>query len=118
MSTAAGQGDASAHDLRRTSFAWPFTTPLDVGSALHPVNSSARPAPDLPVRHHAGAARRPGGGFGQNLAMLTAARVLIGIGTSAAFPCAALVVFLMGLPQVRWAAPQPAAARRRAAYVL
>ncbi|MGW6954108.1 MFS transporter [Streptomyces chartreusis] len=32
------------------------------------------------------------GGFGQNLAMLTVARVLIGIGTSAAFPCAMVMI--------------------------
>lgn len=32
------------------------------------------------------------GGLGQNLAMLTVARVLIGIGTSAAFPCAMLLI--------------------------
>ncbi|MFF1837765.1 MFS transporter [Streptomyces sp. NPDC058231] len=32
------------------------------------------------------------GGFGQNLATLTAARVLIGIGTSAAFPCAMVMI--------------------------
>jgi predicted MFS family arabinose efflux permease len=32
------------------------------------------------------------GGFGQNLAMLTVARVLIGVGTSAAFPCAMVMI--------------------------
>jgi len=32
------------------------------------------------------------GGLGQNLAMLTAARVLVGIGTSAAFPCAMVLI--------------------------
>jgi MFS family permease len=32
------------------------------------------------------------GGLGQNLAMLTVARVLIGIGTSAAFPCAMVLI--------------------------
>ncbi|MFJ8314005.1 MULTISPECIES: MFS transporter [unclassified Streptomyces] len=32
------------------------------------------------------------GGIGQNLAMLTVARVLVGIGTSAAFPCAMVLI--------------------------
>ncbi|MCX4814446.1 MFS transporter [Streptomyces sp. NBC_01239] len=32
------------------------------------------------------------GGVGQNLAMLTVARVLVGIGTSAAFPCAMVLI--------------------------
>lgn len=32
------------------------------------------------------------GGLGQNLAMLTAARVLVGIGTSAGFPCAMVLI--------------------------
>ncbi|MBK6012949.1 MFS transporter [Streptomyces sp. MBT53] len=32
------------------------------------------------------------GGLGQNLAMLTVARVLVGIGTSAAFPCAMVLI--------------------------
>ncbi|SNT30678.1 Major Facilitator Superfamily protein [Streptosporangium subroseum] len=32
------------------------------------------------------------GGLGQNLAMLTVARVLIGLGTSAAFPCAMVLI--------------------------
>ncbi|WP_051695855.1 MFS transporter [Streptomyces sp. NRRL S-244] len=32
------------------------------------------------------------GGFGRNLAMLTVARVLVGIGTSAAFPCAMVLI--------------------------
>ncbi|MFE7283623.1 MFS transporter [Streptomyces noursei] len=32
------------------------------------------------------------GGLGQNLAMLTVARVLIGLGTSAAFPCAMVMI--------------------------
>ena len=32
------------------------------------------------------------GGLGQNLAMLTVARVLVGVGTSAAFPCAMVLI--------------------------
>ncbi|MGW7042261.1 MFS transporter [Streptomyces avermitilis] len=136
MSTAAGRGDAPAHDLERKSFAWPFTTPLYVGSALNPINSSIIATALVPIARElhvsvgatavlvsslylASAVAQPTagklaevlgprriflsgivlvllgglvGGLGQNLAMLTVARVLIGIGTSAAFPCAMVLI--------------------------
>ncbi|MEU2589174.1 MFS transporter [Streptomyces avermitilis] len=136
MSTAVDRGDASARDLTRKSFAWPFTTPLYVGSALNPINSSIIATGLVPIARElhvsvgatavlisslylASAVAQPTagklaevlgprriflsgivlvllgglvGGLGQNLAMLTVARVLIGIGTSAAFPCAMVLI--------------------------
>ncbi|MFE6687585.1 MFS transporter [Streptomyces sp. NPDC057743] len=113
-----------------------FTTPLYVGSALNPVNSSIIATALVPIAtelhvavgatavlvsslYLASAVAQPTagklaevlgarrvflsgivlvllggvvGGLGRNLAMLTAARVLIGIGTSAAFPCAMVLI--------------------------
>ncbi|MER5753889.1 MFS transporter [Streptomyces sp. NPDC002088] len=136
MSAAVGQVDASASDPKRKSFAWPFTTPLYVGSALNPINSSIIATALVPIAtqlhvavgttavlvsslYLASAVAQPTagklaevlgprriflsgivlvllgglvGGLGQNLAMLTVARVLIGIGTSAAFPCAMVLI--------------------------
>ncbi|MFE5027774.1 MFS transporter [Streptomyces sp. NPDC056656] len=127
---------ASAGELNNQSFSWPFTTPLYVGSALNPVNSSLIAtglvpiAADLKVSigatavlvtslYLASAIAQPTagklaevlgprriflsgillvllgglvGGLGQSLAMLTVARVLIGVGTSAAFPCAMVMI--------------------------
>ncbi|WP_331743831.1 MFS transporter (plasmid) [Streptomyces sp. NBC_01136] len=135
MSTVVGR-DASAGDLKDTSFSWPFTTPLYVGSALNPINSSIIATGLVPIAadlgvsvgatavlvsslYLASAVAQPTagklaevvgprrvflsgillvllgglvGGLGQNLAMLTVARVLIGIGTSAAFPCAMVMI--------------------------
>ena len=135
MSTAVSV-DASARDPQRESFAWPFTTPLYVGSALNPINSSIIATALVPIAtqlhvavgatavlvsslYLAGAVAQPtagrlaevlgprriflsgvalvllggpAGGLGRNLAMLTVARVLTGIGTSAAFPCAMVLI--------------------------
>lgn len=136
MRTAVRQRGASAGDAKRDSFAWPFTTPLYVGSALNPINSSIIATAMVPIAtdlnvsvgatavlvsslYLASAVAQPTagklaevlgprqiflsgivlvllgglvGGFGQNLAMLTVARVLIGVGTSAAFPCAMVMI--------------------------
>ncbi|MFD3309328.1 MFS transporter [Streptomyces sp. NPDC058694] len=136
MRTAATQGGASAGEAERDSFAWPFTTPLYVGSALNPINSSIIATAMVPLAadlnvsvgstavlvsslYLASAVAQPTagklaevlgprriflsgivlvllgglvGGLGQNLATLTVARVLIGVGTSAAFPCAMVMI--------------------------
>ncbi|MFF3874002.1 MFS transporter [Streptomyces sp. NPDC001978] len=120
----------------REPFAPTFTTPLYVGSALNPVNSSIIATAMVPIATELGvsvgatavlvsalylasAVAQPTagklaevfgprriflsgivlvllggvvGGLGQNLVMLTVARVLIGIGTSAAFPCAMVLI--------------------------
>jgi MFS family permease len=117
-------------------FAPAFTTPLYVGSALNPINSSIIATAMVPIAaeldvpvgatavlvsslYLASAVAQPTagklaevfgprriflsgivlvllgglvGGLGQNLAVLTLARVLIGIGTSAAFPCAMVLI--------------------------
>ncbi|MFE5097301.1 MFS transporter [Streptomyces sp. NPDC056638] len=130
------QRGASAGEAKRDFFAWPFTTPLYVGSALNPINSSIIATAMVPIAadlnvsvgatavlvsslYLASAVAQPTagklaevlgprriflsgivlvllgglvGGFGQNLAMLTVARVLIGVGTSAAFPCAMVMI--------------------------
>ncbi|TDU02249.1 putative MFS family arabinose efflux permease [Streptomyces sp. 846.5] len=136
MSIAVSESDASARDLGSKPFAWPFTTPLYVGSALNPINSSIIATALVPIAaqlhvavgatavlvsslYLASAVAQPTagklaevlgprrvflagivlvllgglvGGLGQNLAMLTVARVLIGIGTSAAFPCGMVLI--------------------------
>jgi MFS family permease len=136
MKAAVTQVGDSADDVKRDSFAWPFTTPLYAGSALNPVNSSIIATAMVPIAadlnvsvgstavlvsslYLASAVAQPTagklaevlgprriflsgivlvllgglvGGFGQNLAMLTVARVLIGVGTSAAFPCAMVMI--------------------------
>ena len=136
MSTAVGQDETSSRELQRKSFGWPFTTPLYVGSALNPINSSIIATALVPIAaqlhvsvgatavlvsslYLASAVAQPTagklaevlgprriflagivlvlfgglvGGLGRNLAMLTVARVLIGLGTSAAFPCAMVMI--------------------------
>ncbi|WP_372564987.1 MFS transporter [Streptomyces aureus] len=136
MRTAVTRGAASASEVKGDSFAWPFTTPLYVGSALNPINSSIIATAMVPIAadlnvpvgatavlvsslYLASAVAQPTagklaevlgprriflsgivlvllgglvGGFGRNLAMLTVARVLIGVGTSAAFPCAMVMI--------------------------
>ncbi|MFJ2414792.1 MFS transporter [Streptomyces brevispora] len=117
-------------------FAPSFTTPLYVGSALNPINSSIIATAMVPIAveldvpvgatgvlvsalYLASAVAQPTagklaevfgprrvflsgillvllggvvGGLGRDLAMLTVSRVLIGIGTSAAFPCAMVLI--------------------------
>ncbi|MFE4254025.1 MFS transporter [Streptomyces sp. NPDC056910] len=136
MNTPVSQGDASARDPEHKPFGWTLTTPLYVGSALNPVNSSIIATALVPIAtelnvavgatavlvsslYLASAVAQPTagklaevlgarrvfltgivlvllggvvGGLGQNLAMLTVARVLIGIGTSAAFPCSMVLI--------------------------
>ena len=136
MKTTVAPGRASAGEAQRDAFAWPFTTPLYVGSALNPINSSIIATAMVPIAadlnvsvgstavlvsslYLASAVAQPTagklaevlgprriflsgivlvllgglvGGLGQNLAMLTVARVLIGVGTSAAFPCAMVMI--------------------------
>jgi nicotinamidase-related amidase/MFS family permease len=118
------------------AFGWRFTTPLLMGSALNPINSSliatalvpiaaavhvsvARTAVLVSALYLASAIAQPTGGklaeelgarrvfvvgivtvlvgglvggFGQDLAMLVVSRVLIGIGTSAGYPSAMLLI--------------------------
>ncbi|MFI6343929.1 MFS transporter [Streptomyces sp. NPDC050560] len=120
----------------RGAFGPRFTTPLYVGTALNPVNSSLIATALVPIAHDlhvsvgatsvlvsglylASAVAQPTagklaevfgprrvfvtgillvllgglvGGFGRSLAMLTAARVLIGVGTSAGFPSAMVLI--------------------------
>jgi MFS family permease len=122
--------------VMRNAFSWRFVTPLLLGSALNPVNSSViatalvpiaaamhlpvgRTAILVSVLYLATAIAQPTagklaeefgprrvflagivivlagglvGGFGQNLAELAVARVLIGVGTSAGYPSAMLLV--------------------------
>ncbi|WP_377273508.1 MFS transporter [Peterkaempfera sp. SMS 1(5)a] len=136
MNSAVSQSDTSPGDLKRNPFGWRLTTPLYVGSALNPINSSIIATALVPIAtelnvavgatavlvsslYLASAVAQPTagklaevlgarrvflsgilfvllggvvGGLGQNLAMLTVARVLIGIGTSAAFPCAMVLI--------------------------
>ncbi|MET7841095.1 MFS transporter [Streptomyces sp. NPDC005356] len=117
-------------------FGWRFTTPLYVGAALNPVNSSIIATALVPIAtalhvsvgsatvlvsclYLASAVAQPTagklaeelgprrvflsgvllvllgglvGGFGQSLAVLTVARVLIGIGTSAGYPSAMVLI--------------------------
>jgi MFS family permease len=117
-------------------FPWQFTTPLFIGSALNPVNSSLIATALLPIAHGIGvpvgqtaalvgalylatAIAQPTagkaadvlgprrvflagilmvgvgglvGGFGQDLITLLVSRVLIGLGTSCAYPTAMLLI--------------------------
>jgi MFS family permease len=117
-------------------FSWRFTTPLFIGSALNPVNSSLIATALLPIAHGLGvplgqtaalvtalylasaiaqptagkaaevfgprrvflagiafvAAGGLVGGFAQDLLTLLASRVLIGLGTSCAYPTAMLLI--------------------------
>jgi MFS family permease len=127
-------GDAPP--LASRPFPWQFTTPLFIGSALNPINSSLIATALLPIAHGIGvpvgqtaalvtalylataiaqptagkAAEVLGprrvflagivmvgagglvGGFAQDLITLLASRVLIGLGTSCAYPTAMLLV--------------------------
>ena len=120
----------------RNAFSWRFTTPLFMGSALNPVNSSLIATALVPIAaamhvsvgriavlvsalYLASSIAQPTagklseefgprrvflagittvliggvvGGVGQNLTTLIAARVLIGIGTSAGYPSAMLLI--------------------------
>jgi len=117
-------------------FSWRFTTPLFIGSALNPVNSSVIATALVPIAHGIGipvgrtatlvaalylasAVAQPTagkaaevlgprrvfltgivmvaiggvvGGFATDLAMLLVSRVLIGLGTSCAYPTAMLLI--------------------------
>ncbi|MFI6656452.1 MFS transporter [Streptomyces sp. NPDC050523] len=136
MNPTTRRGENAAPEPRHEPFAWSFTTPLYVGSALNPINSSIVATALVPIAgelhvpvgatavlvsslYLASAIAQPTagklaevlgprrvflsgillvllggliGGLGQNLAMLTAARVLIGVGTSAGFPCAMVLI--------------------------
>ena len=136
MSAPVDQLDAPASDRKRRPFPWHFTTPLFVGSALNPINSSIIATGLVPIAlamhvpvgatavlvsslYVASAIAQPTagklaevlgprriflsgivlvllgglvGGFGQSLPVLTVARVLIGVGTSAAFPCGMVLI--------------------------
>jgi len=127
-------GDAAAWQGR--PFSWRFTTPLFIGSALNPMNSSLIATALLPIAHGIGvrvgqtaalvtalylataiaqptagkAAEVLGprrvflagivmvgvgglvGGFAQDLITLLVSRVLIGLGTSCAYPTAMLLI--------------------------
>ncbi|WP_435126662.1 MFS transporter [Actinacidiphila sp. bgisy144] len=122
--------------LRERAFSWRFTTPLFIGSALNPVNSSLIATALLPIAHGIGvpigqtaalvtalylasaiaqptagkAAEVLGprrvflagtilvavggllGGLAQDLITLLISRVLIGLGTSCAYPTAMLLI--------------------------
>jgi MFS family permease len=117
-------------------FSWQFTTPLFIGSALNPINSSLIATALLPIAHGIGvpvgqtaalvtalylasAIAQPtagkaaevfgprrvfligiigvgvgglAGGFAQDLVTLLVSRVLIGLGTSCAYPTAMLLI--------------------------
>ncbi|WP_405495511.1 MFS transporter [Streptomyces sp. NBC_00096] len=131
--TISGQSRAGkARTDGEDAFGWRFTTPLYLGTALNPINSSIIATALVPIAtdlhvpvgstavlvsclYLASAIAQPTagklaeefgprrvflagvllvlaggliGGFGQSLGMLTVARVLIGIGTSAGYPAA------------------------------
>ncbi|MEU6927531.1 MFS transporter, partial [Streptomyces sp. NPDC046631] len=130
------QAHSTADGTARGPFAWTFTTPLYVGAALNPINSSIIATALVPIAaelrvpvgstavlvsslYLASAVAQPtagklaevlgprrvflsgivlvllgglAGGLGRDLAALTVARVLIGVGTSAAFPCAMVLI--------------------------
>jgi len=121
---------------RARPFSWQFTTPLFIGSALNPINSSLIATALLPIAHGIGvpigqtvalvtalylatAIAQPtagkaaevfgprrvflvgiilvgvgglAGGFAQDLLTLLVSRVLIGLGTSCAYPTAMLLI--------------------------
>jgi MFS family permease len=132
--SSAAPGDAqNGHDR---PFSWRFTTPLFIGSALNPINSSLLATALLPIAHGIGvpvgqtaalvtalylatAIAQPTagkaaevfgprrvfltgiilvgvgglvGGFAQDLLTLLVSRVLIGLGTSCAYPTAMLLI--------------------------
>ena len=122
--------------VRGTPFSWRFTTPLFIGSALNPINSSMIATALVPIAsglhvsigqtaslvtalYLASAIAQPtagkiaevfgarrvflvgivlvllggvAGGVAHNLAMLLIARVLIGLGTSCAYPTAMMLI--------------------------
>jgi MFS family permease len=132
--SSAAAGDAAAIPGR--PFPWQFTTPLFIGSALNPINSSLIATALLPIAHGIGvpvgqtaalvtalylatAIAQPtagkaaevfgprrvflagiimvgvgglAGGFAQDLITLLISRVLIGLGTSCAYPTAMLLI--------------------------
>jgi MFS family permease len=132
-SSAAGGAPRPAGDR---PFSWRFTTPLFIGSALNPINSSLIATALLPIAHGIGvpigqtvalvtalylatAIAQPtagkaaevfgprrvflvgiilvgvgglAGGFAQDLITLLISRVLIGLGTSCAYPTAMLLI--------------------------
>ncbi|MGQ4514503.1 MFS transporter [Streptomyces sp. DW26H14] len=132
----AGESAGALRAAGRRAFGWRFVTPLFVGSALNPVNSSIIATALVPIAtalhvsvgstavlvsalYLASAVAQPTagklaeefgprrvflagillvmlggvvGGFGQNLTMLLVARVLIGIGTSAGYPSAMVLI--------------------------
>ena len=132
--SSAAPSDASPGQGR--PFSWRFTTPLFIGSALNPVNSSLIATALLPIAHGIGvpigqtaalvtalylatAIAQPtagkaaevlgprrvflagiilvgvgglAGGFAQDLITLLISRVLIGLGTSCAYPTAMLLI--------------------------
>jgi len=132
--TPVAPGDAKP--ARGNTFSWRFTTPLFIGSALNPINSSLIATALLPIAHGIGvpigqtaalvtslylasAIAQPTagkaaevfgprrvfltgiilvlagglvGGFGHDLLSLLISRVLIGMGTSCAYPTAMLLI--------------------------
>jgi MFS family permease len=134
--SAAATGIASAALWQGRPFSWQFTTPLFIGSALNPVNSSLIATALVPIARGLGvpfgqtaalvtalylasAIAQPTagkaaevfgprrvfltgivlvavggliGGFAQDLISLLASRVLIGLGTSCAYPTAMLLI--------------------------
>jgi len=127
---------SAAAPARDRPFSWRFTTPLFIGSALNPINSSLIATALLPIAHGIGvpigqtaalvtalylatAIAQPtagkaaevfgprrvflagivlvgvgglAGGFAQDLITLLVSRVLIGLGTSCAYPTAMLLI--------------------------
>ena len=127
---------SDATPMRGRPFSWQFTTPLFIGSALNPVNSSLIATALLPIAHGIGvpigqtvalvtalylatAIAQPtagkaaevlgprrvflagiilvgfgglAGGFARDLITLLVSRVLIGLGTSCAYPTAMLLI--------------------------
>ncbi|MDX6331538.1 MAG: hypothetical protein QOI83_3921, partial [Streptomycetaceae bacterium] len=134
--TASAQQATPARTGGTNPFAWKFTTPLYVGAALNPINSSLIATALVPIAtalhvsvgsttvlvsslYLASAIAQPTagklaeefgprrvfltgillvllggllGGFGQNMDMLIAARVLVGVGTSAGYPSAMILI--------------------------
>jgi MFS family permease len=134
--TAATRQAEPVHEGGTTPFSWKFTTPLYVGAALNPVNSSLIATALVPIAlalhvpagsttvlvsslYLAAAIAQPTagklsevfgprrvflagivlvllggvlGGLGRSIAMLIVARVLIGVGTSAGYPSAMVLI--------------------------
>jgi predicted MFS family arabinose efflux permease len=136
MTAPVRQAAAPARSTGGDAFAWRFTTPLYVGAALNPVNSSLIATALVPIAaamhvsvgatavlvsslYLASAIAQPTAGklaeefgprrvfltgivlvllggvlgaLGQNVGMLVGARVLVGIGTSAGYPSAMILI--------------------------